>query len=133
GDMFVVYDAPENEISALARDGQGNLYAGTAQAEEEAGGGAAEENNNTTEQSGRPEAEPHGVPIPSKPPPTPAPPPIPSPAPGEPLPIPKQTRALIPSPLYSGERVRVRGGLPEALGIRPLTPALSPDYGGEGD
>ena len=45
----------------------------------------------------------------------------------------------VPSPLYSGERVRVRGGVPEEHGAatgtaraKPLTPALSPEYRGEG-
>ena len=41
---------------------------------------------------------------------------------------------LVPSPLYSGERVRVRGERQIAqLADRPLTPALSPDYRGEGE
>jgi hypothetical protein len=46
---------------------------------------------------------------------------------------------LVPSPLYSGERVRVRGRVREerdattrAARARPLTPALSPEYRGEG-
>ena len=39
-------------------------------------------------------------------------------------------RVSVPSPRYSGERVRVRG---ESRSTRPLTPALSPEYRGEGD
>src|SRR5688572_24136161 len=39
--------------------------------------------------------------------------------------------ALVPSPLYSGERVRVRGSS-WSMEMRPLTPALSPEYRGEG-
>jgi hypothetical protein len=85
--MFVLYDAPEDEINALARDAHGNVYAGTAQSIEEAN--AAPDANAPADQGGRPEGETRGVPIPSKPPPAPAPPPIPGPAPGEPLPIPK--------------------------------------------
>jgi hypothetical protein len=45
----------------------------------------------------------------------------------------------VPSPLYAGERVRVRGRVPNQHGktrraarARPLTPALSPEYRGEG-
>ena len=48
-------------------------------------------------------------------------------------------KGSVPSPLYSGERDRVRGGTsngvsqPTAvLDVRPLTPALSPEYRGEG-
>jgi tRNA 2-(methylsulfanyl)-N6-isopentenyladenosine37 hydroxylase len=44
--------------------------------------------------------------------------------------------ALVPSPLYSGERVRVTGRASDtdrsASDDPPLTPALSPEYGGEG-
>jgi len=36
GESFVLYDAAEAEISALALDAQGNLYASTAEAKEEA-------------------------------------------------------------------------------------------------
>ena len=46
--------------------------------------------------------------------------------------------APVPSPLYSGERVRVRGSSSESeiadfrFQMQPLTPALSPEYRGEG-
>ena len=37
---------------------------------------------------------------------------------------------LVPSPLYAGERVRVRGGVAGGtLADSPLTPTLSPEYG----
>src|SRR5262249_53667103 len=39
----------------------------------------------------------------------------------------------VPSPLYSGERVRVRGFYGERSPAKPLTPALSPEYRGEGE
>src|SRR5439155_8128936 len=40
---------------------------------------------------------------------------------------------LVPSPLYSEESVRVRGRLSSAFReVLPLTPALSPEYRGEG-
>jgi hypothetical protein len=42
-------------------------------------------------------------------------------------------RRLVPSPLYSGERVRVRGLFcSSGRKAKPLTPALSPEYKGEG-
>ena len=46
-------------------------------------------------------------------------------------------RSFIPSPLYSGERVRVRGSSSEISDLKsqmpkPLAPALSPEYRGEG-
>jgi hypothetical protein len=64
--------------------------------------------------------------------------------------ITKFKNRLVPSPLYSGEtradsaaareRVRVRGGVPNQHGsptraarAKPLTPALSPEYRGEGE
>ena len=40
-------------------------------------------------------------------------------------------QGLLPSPLYPGERVRVRGSSP-VIEKAPLTPALSPEYRGEG-
>src|SRR5260370_922217 len=47
--------------------------------------------------------------------------------------------SLVPSPQYSGERDRVRGrvrdrhgGPNRAARMKPLTPALSPEYRGEG-
>jgi hypothetical protein len=47
---------------------------------------------------------------------------------------------LVPSPWYSGERDRVTGSfspaprrIHRAHGVRPLTPALSPGYRGEGE
>src|SRR5687768_10036951 len=42
----------------------------------------------------------------------------------------RASRSLVPSPQYSGERGRVRGeAASDALGERPLSPALSPEYG----
>ena len=47
------------------------------------------------------------------------------------------SRSFVPSPLYAGERVRVRGSSSEISDLesqmpKPLTPALSPAYKGEG-
>src|SRR5688572_10898354 len=39
---------------------------------------------------------------------------------------------LVPSPLYSGERVRVRASSSSGRKCLPLTPALFPEYRGEG-
>src|SRR5947207_10527384 len=90
-DVYVVHDAPETEISALALDKAGNLYAATAEAmpqtpESEAAG--------ATEQIGRPEGGTSGAPIPSPSRPEPKPPELPNPNPGEPEPIPKQSDAV---------------------------------------
>src|SRR5687767_4860737 len=43
-----------------------------------------------------------------------------------------ETAILIPSPLYSGERVTVRGSSCSYGGKPAPTPALSPEYRGEG-
>ncbi|MDB5173108.1 MAG: hypothetical protein JWN51_1881 [Phycisphaerales bacterium] len=96
GDSFVLYNAAESEISALALDKQGNLYAATAEAKESPLGPA--ENAAEAEKNGRPEGGSVGVPIPSDRPKEPTPPPPPAPNPGRPDPIPKspqnpQTRA----------------------------------------
>ncbi len=53
-EKFVLYDAAESEVAALALDDKGNLYAATAQTEESGMTGAAEEASN--EKTGRPEA-----------------------------------------------------------------------------
>lgn len=90
GEFFVLYDAAEGEISALARDAKGNVYAGTSAASDS--GGAGDEG--AAEQVGRPDPEAHSDPIPSQPAGTPKPPEVPNPAPGEPLPIPKEVRPL---------------------------------------
>ena len=87
GESFVVFNAPESEIGALALDHEGNLYAATSEAREEAFGPAA--NPSATEPHGRPEGGETGVPIPSENPKQPTPPKLPNPNPGEPNPIPK--------------------------------------------
>src|SRR5665213_2698444 len=87
GESFVLYNAPESEISALALDKQGNLYAATAEAREQAPGASQEAAQE--EKSGRPEGGAVGVPIPSDRPREPAPPAPPNPNPGQPNPIPK--------------------------------------------
>ena len=88
GETFVVYDAAETEVTALARDKAGNLYAATAQATEPTG---VTEGEPMTEQVGRPERQQQDVPIPSERPADPAPPEVPDPSPGDPLPIPRDS------------------------------------------
>jgi hypothetical protein len=84
--MYVLYDAAESEISALAVSAEGTLYAATAQTLEETE--TAGEPTATT-QTGRPDGGTGGVPLPSSPPDMPEPPEPPDPNPGEPPPIPK--------------------------------------------
>ncbi len=89
-DVFVLYDAAETEISALALDKDGNLYAGTGQASEIEEMGAAEAAG--AEKAGRPEGGAEITPLPSPTPKDPKPPEVPKPNPGEPDPIPKTPR-----------------------------------------
>lgn len=116
GESFVLYNAAEAEVSALALDREGNLFAGTAEAREEATAPAAAPEAG---QGGRPEGSGLGVPIPADRPNEPTPPPPPNPNPGQPDPIPKTPRKqsatiqpTIPAPLSlctQGERDGVRG------------------------
>jgi sugar lactone lactonase YvrE len=87
-DVFILFDAPESEIGCLAMDKKGNLYAGTAEAQENPPGTKAE--NGESGKAGRPEGN-GAVPLPSTPPQLPNPPAKPEPNPGEPNPIPKKT------------------------------------------
>jgi sugar lactone lactonase YvrE len=84
-ESFVLYNAVETEIGALAVDGKGNLYVGTAQASDQPG--PAQEDAGSKDKPGRPEGTPGGVPIPGEKPAQPAPPVNPNP--GEPDPLPK--------------------------------------------
>lgn len=85
GQAFVVYDAPESEVSALLRTRNGDLLAATAQATPEGEFVPPV----ATEQTGRPETTGGAVPIQATPPETPKPPELPEPPPTEPKPIPK--------------------------------------------
>jgi hypothetical protein len=88
GDAFILYDAQESEVKALALDTQGNLYAATAEAGEPAKMTASGSDN--ADRIGRPEKSgAPAAPLPSKPPSSPKPPQLPLPGPGEPAPIPK--------------------------------------------
>jgi hypothetical protein len=118
-EFFVLYDAAETEVSALALDRTGNLYAGTAQAGDASGRPSAE----IPSQIGRPEEAPAGVPIPSQPPPEPKPPEMPDPSPGEPDPIPKTVQPKSMVILQEGPE---EGGEP-----KPPTPGTPMNNSGD--
>lgn len=99
GESFVLYNATESEVGALAIDKEGNLYAATSEAREPTAPANAPA---AAEPQGRPEGGETGVPIPSQNPKQPAPSKLPDPNPGEPNPIPKhaaQPTALLGSAL----------------------------------
>jgi len=92
GESFVVYNAPEAEITALALDAKGNLYAATGEAREEPP--QPPQTAPDAEKGGRPEGGQTGVPIPSTPPEAPTKPKPPEPNPGRPDPIPNGHASL---------------------------------------
>jgi hypothetical protein len=100
GESFVVYNAAESEITALALDAKGNLYAATGEARDEPPQGAPQTAPGDLK-GGRPEGGQTGVPIPSSPPEAPKKPAPPDPNPGRPDPIPKQHASLVRRPLMS--------------------------------
>jgi hypothetical protein len=86
-EAFFAYNAGETEITALALDGSGNLYAATGEVSDHQTAPAPEQ---TEKPAGRPESTGSSPPIPANPVPTPPQPtPVPNPNPGEPQPIPK--------------------------------------------
>jgi hypothetical protein len=92
GEVFVVYDAAETEISALAWDASGDLLAATAQATPDAEADIAA----GFDERGRPDSAGNtGVPIDAVPPENPLPPVSPEPLPDEPKPIPKNRNLLL--------------------------------------
>jgi hypothetical protein len=92
GESFVVYNAPEAEITALALDAKGNLYAATGEAREEPP--QPPQTAPDQDKGGRPEGGQTGVPIPSTPPEAPNKPKPPEPNPGRPDPIPNGHASL---------------------------------------
>lgn len=108
GESFIVYDAPEAEVSALVMDEAGNVYAGTAEARDEPE--RPQPPQPPQPSGGRPEGAPAGLPIPSKPPTDPEPPKVPDPNPGQPDPIPKTA----PMP----QTQEPAGDAPDAAGAR---------------
>ncbi|MDP9175955.1 MAG: hypothetical protein M3O30_19125 [Planctomycetota bacterium] len=88
-DVFILYNTAEREITALALDHAGNLYAATGEVSDRQHTPKASDHDKI--RGGRPESEPNGSPIPSNPAPAPSKPPeLPNPNPGEPKPIPKK-------------------------------------------
>ncbi len=102
GESFVVYNATESEVAALALDRQGNLYAATAEAQEE--GVPVRMPRVTPPVGGRPESTPAASPLPSDHPKEPSPPPPPSNDPNRPNPIPRSPKASASSIRWSGTR-----------------------------
>jgi hypothetical protein len=89
-ESFILYNAAESEITALAMDDQGNMYAASGEAGDRQQQQPPEQENK--QKLGRPEGENSSSPIPSNPSPAPPkPPPLPNPGPNEPKPIPKKT------------------------------------------
>jgi hypothetical protein len=94
GKPFIVYNAGETEITALALDSTGNLYASTGQVSEHQ---TAQQPEQPEKTAGRPEGGNSSNPIPSNPAPSPPQPPqLPNPNPGEPKPIPKSHSMALP-------------------------------------
>jgi hypothetical protein len=92
---FVMYNATESEVTGLALDPDGNLYAATGEVSDRQSQPPAP-GEAQPKAAGRPDASAPGTPIP--PVPNPAPPaPVPNPNPGEPKPIPKKQSRLSPS------------------------------------
>jgi hypothetical protein len=116
GESFVLFDAPEAEISGLVIDAQGNIYASTAEAREE---GAAAATAGAAEKNGRPEGGAAGVQITSEPPKEPKPPELPNPQPGKPEPIPKAVPTAPKPPANSGAKSErnPQSRLPRGFGI----------------
>jgi hypothetical protein len=86
-EAFYIYNAGEIEITALALDKAGNLYAATGAVSDHQ---AAQTSDQNEKPAGRPESSNSSPPIPANPAPTPPQPtPAPNPNPGEPQPIPR--------------------------------------------
>jgi hypothetical protein len=108
GDSFVIYNAAESEIGALALDKDGNLFAATSEARDDQPNPAA--TPSATEPQGRPEGGDTGVPIPSENPKQPKPPEsLPDPNPGEPNPIPKHGQKAVFQHRAPGQNVFLIG------------------------
>jgi hypothetical protein len=133
GESFILYDAAETEVSALALDARGNLYAGTAEAREDQ---AAVPTTGAAEQVGRPEGGTPGAPLPSERPNDPEPPKVPDPTPGQPEPIPKVSRSVgsgaVGLPAEAGKPAGIRSGAVPTLALNVGTVALQQAPDGPG-
>jgi hypothetical protein len=119
GEAFVLYDCDESEVSALAFDVHGNLYAGTSQAGSEAGMEPPAPSG-----AGRPETGPKPSPLPSDPPVAPAPPERPEPNPNDPE-LPRSNTRPGQASSRTQESVRLVAQ-PEMPDDSPLGPATEP-------
>jgi len=119
-EAFVLYDAAEDEIAALALDEKGNLYAATGEAPSEPQ--PPQPPQPPKEQpGGHPLSQPQ-TPLPSQPPKAPTPPPQPGPAPGQPPAIPNHTDTRQSSTgkfRVESPRMAIRGLLREPLNPVP--------------
>ena len=94
-ESFVLYNAAETEIGAVAVDGKGNVYVGTSQASDAP---PPTDEPAAKDKVGHPEGGAGGAPINAAPPAAPPPPPAPTPQPGQPDPIPKNLMILPDAP-----------------------------------
>jgi WD40 repeat protein len=123
-ESFVLYNTAETEIGALALDGKGNLYVGTAQASDQPA--AAPEDPGSKDKPGRPDGTPGGVPIPGENPATPVPPAgNPNPGQGDPLP-----KAGVSMPLIAMVVDDDPGDKPAPPPANPPTQPAPPGAGG---
>ena len=134
GESFVVFDAPETEVSALAIDARGNVFAGTGQS---TGAEGDVDTSGAAEKTGRPEVDQDqprvAPPIPGEPPKSPEPPKLPLPGPGDPPAIP---RAAVRSEMPIADRRLPIGGVPNrqsAVGNRQSDPLYLQAAPGEPD
>ncbi|HEX4055896.1 MAG TPA: hypothetical protein VHX86_16655 [Tepidisphaeraceae bacterium] len=112
---FIIYNAPESEITALAIDHAGNLYAATGEVSDRQQPPPAEQE---PKKEGRPETQNAPPPIPANP--MPEPPKPPNPNPGEPQPTPQKPIGRI-----------LPHGLPEMMDVIAAGNADDPGAGGD--
>ena len=123
-ESFVLYNAAETEIGALAVDAKGILYVGTSQASDQPP--AADDATAGKDKVGHPEGGPGGAPIDSNPPAAPTPPPAPTPNPGQADPIPKNMMILPADGPDGGDPGGDPGGKDPTDPTPPAKPAGTP-------
>jgi hypothetical protein len=98
--VFFLYNAAESEVTALALDADGNLYAATGDV---SGQSDHPDDDQAKDKTGKPEGKASGDEIPSQPPTPPTPPAPPTnPNPGQPNPIPKANNPA-PTPAHAND------------------------------
>lgn len=116
GEWFVLYDAPEPQITALVSGPGGSIYAAATSSVAAAG------EEPSSAKPGRPEVTPE-VPLRREPPAPPEPPKLPDPSPNEPDPIPKDAARVLHMAL---EEVGSDDSTPAASRPSTLPSALQP-------